>query len=134
MYVSYTFNEKWSIYIVKHNCIPYNYWSFNSISRHLSPINYYVFIAFYNILWLHSFFSITLQIFSKKKFRIFLIFTIYLFKKQFSQFGFFLLFIGVLRPDQQFWHLHYASVHLAPLCVIHLFSGRRCCLLVVFLL
>lgn len=46
-------------------------------------------------------------------------------------FWFFLLFVGVLRPNQQFWHLLYASVHLPLYCVVHLLC--YCCyLLVVF--
>jgi len=47
---------------------------------------------------------------------------------------FFLLVVGVFRLDQQFWHLHYASVHFSLCCVIHLLPCRYCCLLVVFLL
>jgi len=47
---------------------------------------------------------------------------------------FFLLFIGVFRPDQQFWHLCYVSVHLHSYCAVHLIHGRCCCLLIVFLL
>jgi hypothetical protein len=49
-------------------------------------------------------------------------------------FWFFLLFVCVLWLDQQFWHLRYASVYLSPCCAVHLLPGRRCCLLVVFLL
>jgi ABC-type polysaccharide/polyol phosphate export permease len=45
---------------------------------------------------------------------------------------FFLLFVGVLQPDQPFWPFYYASVYLPPCCTVHILHGCCCCLLVVF--
>jgi hypothetical protein len=48
-------------------------------------------------------------------------------------FWFFLLFVGVLRPNQQFWPIRFASIHLPPCCAVHLLPDRCCCFLVMFL-
>jgi hypothetical protein len=49
-------------------------------------------------------------------------------------FWFFILFVGVFRPDQQFWHIRYTFIYLPPCCAVYFLTGRCCCLLVVFLL
>jgi hypothetical protein len=45
-------------------------------------------------------------------------------------FWFFLSFVNILRPDQQFWPLRYASIHLSLYCVVHLLPDRCLILLV----